>query len=551
MAIKVPVIISYNDKGAKQATKGVSKLGKSFKSLGISSKLGYAAAGAAALAFAKKSLTAAMADEKAQATLARTLKNVGESFATASVNKYIDGLQRATGVSEDQLRPAFSKLVTATLSASKAQELLALSLDISAGTGKSAETVSAALSKAYLGQNTALGKLGVGISKADLASMSFEEITAKLGTLFAGQASTSAATFSGQMSILTVAADEASETIGVALIDSITKLGGQKGAQNLAVQMQTLADNTSNVIAGITVVLDYFKKLDSAMPSWLKTTIGFLERFSPLGQAKEALKILGELGAKEKALEQQRKNNNSDRGNVARGAVIADTAAKKLLATNKKITGEKKKQSATDKLKAIFDMDLIQLEAAKKGKLSAEELARVNALIALKTTGTADDLKAVKALEEAQTAAAEAEIQRQDKIAAAHKKNAAEILADNKTKAKEYADFVNSFTYPGGLFAGTPLAPKAPTATPGAIPEGDRFDVSMNTNFNTNSSLNTPDLIDAMTPRGAAATVAPSVTVNLQGGINIGSQYEFYESVWRAIENSNTYGNSLNRAGTG
>ena len=146
MAIKVPVIISYNDKGAKQATKGVSKLGKSFKSLGLSSKLGYAAAGAAATAFAKKSLGAAMADEKAQATLARTLKNVGESFATGSVNKYIDGLQRATGVSEDLLRPAFTKLVTATLSASKAQELLALSLDISAGTGKSAETVSAALS---------------------------------------------------------------------------------------------------------------------------------------------------------------------------------------------------------------------------------------------------------------------------------------------------------------------------------------------------------------------------------------------------------------------
>ena len=551
MAIKVPVIISYNDKGAKQATKGVSKLGKSFKSLGLSSKLGYAAAGAAALAFAKKSLTAAMADEKAQATLARTLKNVGESFATGSVNKYIDGLQRATGVSEDLLRPAFGKLVTATQSASKAQDLLALSLDISAGTGKSAETVSAALSKAYLGQNTALGKLGVGISKADLASMSFEEITAKLGTLFAGQASTSAATFSGQMSILGVAASEASETIGVALIDSIIKLGGEKGAQGLATDMQKLADNTSNVIAGITVVLDYFKKLDSAMPSWLKTTIGFLERFSPLGQAKEALKILGELGAKEKALEQQRKNNNSDRGNVARGAVIADTAAKKLLETNKKITGEKKKQAASDKLKAIFDMDLIQLTAAKNGKLSAEELARVNALIAIKTTGNADDLAALKALETAQTAAADAEIARQNQILAVHKKNAAEVLADNKAKAKEYADFVNTFTYPGGLFAGTPLAPKMGNPAVAPIAPGDQFDVSMNTNLNTNTSLNTPDLIDAMTPRGAAVTAAPNVTVNLQGGINIGSQYEFYESVWRAIENSNTYGNSLNRAGTG
>jgi hypothetical protein len=551
MAIKVPVIISYNDKGAKQATKGVSKLGKSFKSLGLSSKLGYAAAGAAALAFAKKSLTAAMADEKAQATLARTLKNVGESFATGSVNKYIDGLQRATGVSEDQLRPAFGKLVTATSSATKAQELLALSLDVSAATGVSTEAVSKALSKAYLGQNTALGKLGVGISKADLASMSFEEITAKLGTLFAGQASTSAATFSGQVDILKVAAGEASETIGYALMDSITKLGGNNGAKTLATQMQTLADNTSNVIAGITVVLDYFKKLDSAMPSWLKTTIGFLERFSPLGQAKEALKVLGELGAKEKALEQQRKNNNSDRGNMARAADISDKNAKKLLATNTKITGQKKQQAAADKLKAIFDMDLIQLTAAKNGKLSAEELARVNALIAIKTTGNTDDLSALKALETAQQAAADAEIKRQNDILATHKKNAAEVLADNKTKAKEYADFVNTFTYPGGLFGGTALAPKGGNAAVAPIPEGDRVDVSLNTNLNTNMAVNTPDLIDAMTPRNATAPTAPNVTVNLQGGINIGSQYEFYESVWRAIENSNTYGNSLNRAGTG
>jgi hypothetical protein len=196
--------------------------------------------------------------------------------------------------------------------------------------------------------------------------MSFEEVTAKLGNLFAGQASTSAATFSGQVDILKVAAGEASETIGYALMDSITKLGGNNGAKTLATQMQTLADNTSNVIAGITVVLDYFKKLDSAMPSWLKTTIGFLERFSPLGQAKEALKILGELGAKEKALEQQRKNNNSDRGNLARAADIADKNAKKLLVTNTKISEKKKQQIAADKLKAIFDLDLIQLDTPKE-----------------------------------------------------------------------------------------------------------------------------------------------------------------------------------------
>ena len=106
-------------------------------------------------------------------------------------------------------------------------------------------------------------------------------------------------------------------------------------------------------------------------------------------------------------------------------------------------------------------MDLIQLTAAKQGKLSAEELARVNALIAIKTATKVDDLTALNALEAAQKAAADAEIKRQDDILNAHKKNAAEILALNKANAAAYADFVKSFTYPGGLFAGTPLAPTA------------------------------------------------------------------------------------------
>jgi len=98
MVIKVPIIVSYNNKGTKQATKGIGGLEKSFKSMGLASKFGYAAAGTAALAFAKKSIAAALADQKQQVVLAKTLANVGESFATASVTKYIDSLQRATGV---------------------------------------------------------------------------------------------------------------------------------------------------------------------------------------------------------------------------------------------------------------------------------------------------------------------------------------------------------------------------------------------------------------------------------------------------------------------
>jgi len=554
MVIKVPIIVSYNNKGTKQATKGIGGLEKSFKKMGLASKFGYAAAGTAALAFAKKSLTTAMADEKAQATLARTLKNVGESFATNSVTKYIDSLQRATGVSEDQLRPAFGKLVTATQSAAKAQDLLALSLDISAATGKSAESVSSALSRAYLGNNTALGKLGTGLTKTQLKTMSFEQITKQLSTLFAGQASTAAATFSGQMDILKVASAEASETIGYALIESIKKLGGQNGAKDLAEQMQKLAQSTADVIAGVTIVIEYFKKLGAAMPSWLKTTLELLDRFSPLGQAKEALKALELLGKKQRELSERAAL--SDRGNIMRGQVLADKAAKALLKANTKITDEKKKQTALDKLKAMFDMDLIQLTAAKQNKLSAEELARVNALIAIKSESKTDDIKALDELEALRKKYADAEIARQDAILAAHKRNAAEILAMSKQNANQYADFVKTFTYPGGLFAGTPLGNTGSNATDAKVIP------NMGTalpNFDLNSGaaiFGNPGDAGFMPGdpgyTGTAGQQKPNVIVNVNpsGSGFIGNQDDFLRTVQLALQIGNSNGYSLSRAGS-
>ncbi len=127
--------------------------------------------------------------------------------------------------------------------------------------------------------------------------------------------------------------------------------------------------------------------------------MSFLERFSPLGQAKEALKVLGELGAKEKALAEQRKNNFSDRGMAARAADISDKKAKALLATNKNISKEKKGQAASDKLKGMFDIDAIQIAAALKGKISDLDRASLEGMQALKTKGTDDDIAAIKKIE--------------------------------------------------------------------------------------------------------------------------------------------------------
>ena len=567
-AIKIPVVVTYNSTGTKQAVKGLGSIEKSFKKMGLARKLTLTALGTSITVFAKKSVAAAVADDKAQKTLNQTLKNLGLSYAALPLTEFIDKLQRATGVSEELLRPAMQRLVRATGDVTKAQQLLNLSLDISASTGKSLDATSAALAKSFLGQNQALGRLGIGLTKTELQTKSFEDISKKLTILFAGQAGVAANSYAGQLGKLQVAAQEASETIGFALIKSLERLGDEKGIGATADAMENLADNTANAILGVARLIDKLNSMPGAgvLMEFIKNPIipailsgGTIGGISP-NQSVFGMFAQFETNAqaKQQALSRPREGfaRNQAAGTAATKAqaAAAEKARKKAIADAQKLLALKKQSAAADKLKAIFDMDLIQLTAAKQGKLSAEELARVNALIALKTTGKADDLTALKALEAAQAAAADAEIKRQNDILAVHKKNAAEILADNKSKAKEYADFVNTFSYPGGLFAGTPLAPTANNAT-NAVPTASLGNAasSVQSLIDREMAIDMPFMPGDPGYTGTAGQMkaAPSVTVNLQGGINIGTQYEFYESVWRAIENANTYGNSLNRAGTG
>ena len=203
-----------------------SKLGDFSKKAGIA----FAAAGVAAAAYASKLLIdgvkAAVADEAAQTKLATTLENV-TGATNAQIKAVEDQILKTsllTGKTDDELRPSLDRLLRSTKDITKAQELQALALDISAGSGKSLEAVSNALAKSAEGQNTALGKLGVGISAAELKTMSFEQITAKLAGTFEGQASKQADTFQGKMLRLNVAFDEAKETVGSYVLDALTPL---------------------------------------------------------------------------------------------------------------------------------------------------------------------------------------------------------------------------------------------------------------------------------------------------------------------------------------
>jgi hypothetical protein len=212
--------------GTKEVDGFAGKLGGFAKKAGAA----FAVAGAAAAAYAGTLLVdgvkSAIEDEAAQAKLATTLENVtgATNAQIKAVEDYITQTALANGITDDVLRPSLDRLVRSTKDVTKAQELQQLALDISAGTGKDLSAVSEALGKAYDGNLGALRRLGVGIDDSIIKSKNFDAAAAALSKTFEGQASKQAETFQGKMARLTVAFDEAKETVGSYVLDALTPL---------------------------------------------------------------------------------------------------------------------------------------------------------------------------------------------------------------------------------------------------------------------------------------------------------------------------------------
>ena len=233
----VNIVSRFNDKGVKQATRSFSQL--------VRSTLGVQLSMAGAAYAMQKMVRAAAEDERATASLARTLANAGWSKATEEVNAYIDATQRATGVADDELRPAFTSLFAALQDANAAMGAVNLSLDIARGTGKDTATVASALSKAYVGNRKSLLSLGTGIDKATLQTADLNTVMQLLASRYAGQAATAAETTAGKFDRLRIAGSEAAETIGGALIDAFGQLASGS-AVNGAIEA---IDNAAESIA--------------------------------------------------------------------------------------------------------------------------------------------------------------------------------------------------------------------------------------------------------------------------------------------------------------
>jgi len=230
--LKLSILADVADlkKNLDTGSKEVEGFGGKLEKFGKVAAAAFAAAAAAAAAYAVKlavdGVKAAIEDEAAQLRLANALKNVtGATQAQISaVEEQILKTSLATGVADDQLRPALQRLATATGSVTQSQDLLNLALDISAATGKSVEAVSNALGKAYEGNTGSLTRLGVGLSAAEIKTLGLEGTVKQLAETFGGAATVQANTFEGQIARLKVGFDEAKESVGAALLPTLQKL---------------------------------------------------------------------------------------------------------------------------------------------------------------------------------------------------------------------------------------------------------------------------------------------------------------------------------------
>ena len=346
---------------------------------------------AAIVAFGRASVRAFAEDDKAATSLGQTLKNLNLAYGSniGTVNGYISRLEAQTGVLDDELRPAMDRLLRATGDVAKSQELLNLALDVAAGTGKSVTQVSQSLQKAYLGQTQALGRLGVGLSKAELTSSSFEEIQQRLTTLFAGQAQAAAETFAGQIDRLTIAANNAKETIGKGLFDAISSLSGggtTAATDNIDKLAKGIADSVSNAGALI-------GKLEDLKPVLIAIGVVAAAAFLPLTTAiAGAIWLMGDLN---KRLDEQSFRKGIMPKSFSTPMTISGQVDNRTLKNQKdvtkltkeqaanqaKILKDKRLQNAIDKANLalnkggeVFDMDKIQIAAALTSQ--AEQLGK-------------------------------------------------------------------------------------------------------------------------------------------------------------------------------
>ena len=226
LTLKLLADINAFTSGLDKGKKDVDSFSTQIADFSKKAALAFAAVGAAVLGFSKQAVEAAAQDEQAQIKLAATIEATTNASRKQidAVEDWITKTSIAIGITDDELRPAFARLVRSTQDVEQAQRILNLALDLSAATGKPLESIANALGRAYDGNTTALGRLGLGLDAGLIKSKDFNAIFQELDRTFGTFAEDTAGTTQKSLDRVRIALDEANESIGMALLPVVQDL---------------------------------------------------------------------------------------------------------------------------------------------------------------------------------------------------------------------------------------------------------------------------------------------------------------------------------------
>jgi hypothetical protein len=286
--LKLSILAETKDlvAGLNTASKETESFGDKATAFGKKAALAFAVAGTAALAFAADAVKAAAQDALAQEKLAETIRATTNATTAqiAGVEEYITATSIAVGITDDELRPAFSRLVRSTKDTEEAQRLLNLALDLSVAAGKPVETVANALGRAYDGNTAALGKLGLGLDANLLKSKDNEAIITSLEATYGRFAEGAAETAAVKFERIRIATDEAKESIGAALLPVVEQLADYV--------LETVVPNLESFINGLTGEGSLTEATENATDGAFKFGEQVRKVFNTIVDLKDELKIV-------------------------------------------------------------------------------------------------------------------------------------------------------------------------------------------------------------------------------------------------------------------
>ena len=366
----VSAVSTFDNKGLKKGKKEVSAFEKQVKS--FAKVFAAAFSGRALINFSKNAVKAFAADEKAAKSLEVQLRNTGFAFSAPGVEQYISRLQGLYGVLDDELRPAFQQLLTATGSITKSQDALQTALNVSAATGRSLSEVSAALTRGFSGNTTGLSRLGAGISKATLKTGDMNKIMEELNKKFAGQAQARLTTYAGKMDLLKVASENVKEEIGKGILGALDALGKDTNIKDTTKKMEALGKQTGYTITGLGVLI---------------AKLGDIPGIGLIGKAfyeTSALGLLARLGKENTPARELPANEQRSAGRISSQQFKIEIRQKKELDRLRALElAALKKKTAVDELRDKFDLERIGLNAALNAATDEETKLRLKSQLAI------------------------------------------------------------------------------------------------------------------------------------------------------------------------